>query len=121
MRALKLLIPDIRPLDLILLVLAGGVASTLAQEVSIPDPALNAAIRATLQKSNGFLTQADLVGLTGLSAIFRNITNVQGLAAAQNLVSLDLQDNRTDKADFASRRFQSAVGSRHARRHDEPD
>jgi Leucine-rich repeat (LRR) protein len=35
-----------------------------------------------------------MLGLTGLSAIFRNITNVQGLEAAQNLVSLDLQDNR---------------------------
>jgi hypothetical protein len=35
-----------------------------------------------------------MLGLTGLSAIFRNITNVQGLEAAQNLISLDLQDNR---------------------------
>src|SRR5206468_826658 len=38
--------------------------------------------------------------LTGLSAIFRNITNVQGLEAAQNLVALDLQDNRITTFNF---------------------
>src|SRR5262245_30952451 len=68
--------------------------ATLAQEVSVPDPNFNAVIREALQKPNGPLTQSDMLGLTNLSAIFRNITNVQGLEAAQNLVSLDLQDNR---------------------------
>jgi hypothetical protein len=77
-----------------LLALIAFAALTLAQEVQIPDPALNAAIHEALGKPAGPLTQSDLLGLTGLSAIFRNITNVQGLEAAQNLVSLDLQDNR---------------------------
>jgi formylglycine-generating enzyme required for sulfatase activity len=76
------------------LILTGFAVSVLAQEVSIPDLNLNAAIRETLGKPAGPLTQPDMLGLTNLSAIFRNITNVQGLEAAQNLVSLDLQDNR---------------------------
>jgi len=42
----------------------------------------------------GPLTQQDMLSLTNLGAVFRNITNLQGLEAAQNLVSLDLQDNR---------------------------
>src|SRR5262245_15136796 len=74
--------------------------ATLAQEVSIPDPNFNAVIREALQKPNGPLTQADMLRLTNLSAIFRNITNVQGLEAAQNLVSLDLQDNRITNFSF---------------------
>ena len=84
----------VRRLVLSLLVLANCTASLQAQEVSIPDPNLNAAIREVLQKPNGPLTQTDMLGLTNLGAIFRNITNMQGLEAAQNLVSLDLQDNR---------------------------
>ena len=94
MKALRLLIPATRPFVLTLLVLANFVGSISAQEVSIPDPSLNAVIREVLQKPAGPLTQSDMLSLTNLSAIFRNITNVQGLEAAQNLVSLDLQDNR---------------------------
>jgi formylglycine-generating enzyme required for sulfatase activity len=81
-------------------VVACHVGPVFAQEVSIPDPNLNAVIRQALQKPNGPLTQSDMLGLTNLSAIFRNITNVQGLEAAQNLVSLDLQDNRITSFDF---------------------
>ena len=84
----------VRGLVLSLLVLANCPASLQAQEVSIPDPNLNTVVRQTLGKTNGPLTQLDMLGLTNLSAIFRNITNMQGLEAAQNLVSLDLQDNR---------------------------
>jgi formylglycine-generating enzyme required for sulfatase activity len=65
-----------------------------AQEVTIPDLALNTAVRDALGKPVGPITQQDMLGLTGLSAIFRGITNVQGLEFAQNLVALDLQDNR---------------------------
>ncbi|HXI68892.1 MAG TPA: SUMF1/EgtB/PvdO family nonheme iron enzyme [Verrucomicrobiae bacterium] len=85
---------------LAVLVLAGFVATIPAQEVSIPDPNLNAAIRTALQKPNGPLTQTDMLGLTNLSAIFQNITNLQGLEAAQNLVSLDLQDNQIASLNF---------------------
>src|SRR6185503_10831479 len=90
----------IRSLVLVLVGLANLVSSTFAQEVSIPDPNLNAVVRAALQKPNGPLTKLDMLGLTNLTAIFRNITNVQGLEAAQNLVSLDLQDNRIASLNF---------------------
>src|SRR3954465_3357366 len=91
---MKTTIPFSRTLALTVLSLSTLAASSPAQEVSIPDPNLNAAIHEALGKPAGPLTQQDMLGLTGLSAIFRNITNVQGLEAAQNLVALDLQDNR---------------------------
>jgi len=48
--------------------LTNFVASTLAQEVSIPDPGLNAAVRNALQKPGGPLTEQDLLSLTNLDA-----------------------------------------------------
>ena len=57
---------------LIALILIGHAAPTLAQEVSIPDPGLNAAIRDALQKPSGPLTQPDLLTLTNLNASSRN-------------------------------------------------
>jgi formylglycine-generating enzyme required for sulfatase activity len=83
-----------------LALLAGFAASVPAQEVSIPDPNFNAVIREALQKPSGPLTQSDMLSLTNISAIFRNITNVQGLETAANLVSLDLQDNRITNINF---------------------
>ncbi|MDB6031230.1 MAG: hypothetical protein JWM16_1568, partial [Verrucomicrobiales bacterium] len=71
-----------------------------AQEVSIPDPNLNAAIHEALGKPAGPLTQSDMLALTSLGAVFRSITNVQGLEAARNLVVLDLQDNRITSFDI---------------------
>jgi len=91
---MKIISPIIVSLVLTVLTLTNFVASTWAQEVSIPDPNFNAVIRQALQKPVGPITQQDMLGLTNLGAIFRNITNVQGLEAAQNLVALDLQDNR---------------------------
>jgi hypothetical protein len=88
-----------RPLLLPLLTLTIFTASILAEELSIPDPALNAAIHEALQLPNGPLTPQDMLGLTNLGAVFRNVTNLQGLEAAQNLVSLDLQDNRITSVD----------------------
>ena len=58
------------------------ITSTSGQTVSIPDPALESVIRETLGKPSGPLTQQDMLGLTNLSAIFRNVTKVQGLEAA---------------------------------------
>ena len=46
----------VRPLVLTLLALSGFMGATLAQEVSIPDPGLNAAIREALQQPIGPLT-----------------------------------------------------------------
>jgi formylglycine-generating enzyme required for sulfatase activity len=76
-----------------LLLLASLLTSALAQEVSIPDPGLNAAIRQALQKPAGPLTEQDLLQLTGLNATGRNIATVAGLEAARNLFGLDLFNN----------------------------
>lgn len=75
----------------ILLSLVSRMAS--AQEVSLPDPGLNAAVRDALQKPNGPLTQADLLSLNFLGACCRNISNLEGLEAARNLTILDLHAN----------------------------
>ena len=52
-----------------LLTLNGLLATAQAQEVSIPDAVLNAAIRYALQKPAGPLTAEDLLSLTNLSTI----------------------------------------------------
>jgi formylglycine-generating enzyme required for sulfatase activity len=88
------------PMVLTVLILAGSVVATRAQEVDIPDPGLNAAIRDALQKPSGPLTQPDLLVLTNLSAISRSITNLQGLEAARNLSSLNLDDNHITDVSF---------------------
>ena len=69
------------------------IPSTLAQEVIIPDPGLNAAVRAALGKPAGPLTQQDMLGLTFLNAHDRNISNLAGLEAARNLNTLLLFNN----------------------------
>jgi hypothetical protein len=52
-----------RPLVLALLAVTTFATSTLAQDVSIPDPGLNAAVREALQKPGGPLTQQDMLSL----------------------------------------------------------
>src|ERR1044071_7422375 len=84
------------------LILITFTVSTFAQEVSIPDPGLNAAIRAALQKPFGPLTEQDLLTLTSLDASRRNVKTIVGLEAARNLVSLDLQINRLTNFGFPS-------------------
>ena len=64
-----------------------------AQEIVIPDPGLNAAIREKLQKPTGPLTELDLLSLTNLDAPNRNIKGIDGLEAASNLISLGLERN----------------------------
>src|SRR6266404_3011921 len=76
------------------LFLSSFLAPALAQEVSIPDPGLDAAIRAALQKPFGPLTEQDLLSLTNLDASHRSVKTILGLEAARNLVSLELQINR---------------------------
>jgi formylglycine-generating enzyme required for sulfatase activity len=73
--------------------LTGFMSSTFGQDVSVPDPGLNAAIRETLGKPAGPLTQQDMLSLTNLSARNRNVSSIVGLDAARNLISLDLQIN----------------------------
>src|SRR5262245_57752604 len=69
------------------------VVSALEQEVSVPDPGLNAAIREALQKPGGPLTGEDMLRLTNLNACCRNVSSVEGLQAARNLVGLALDSN----------------------------
>jgi len=90
---MKIIVHFIRLPLLTLLVLTNFVDPTLAQEVTIPDPGLNAAIRAALQKPSGPLTQQDLLSLTNLDASGRDISSVEGLEAARNLATLGLFNN----------------------------
>jgi hypothetical protein len=78
----------------LLLVTSGFTVLVQAQDVSIPDPDLNAAIREALQKFSGPLTEQDLLSLTNLSAPNRNVRSIEGLEAARNLVSLQLPINK---------------------------
>src|SRR5882672_2997858 len=87
----KTIFQVIRPL---VLAIASFAASTLAQGVTIPDPGLDAAIREALQKPSGPLTEQDLLNLTVLNATNRNVSSIEGLEAARNLVSLNLQVNQ---------------------------
>src|SRR5712671_1787415 len=91
---MKIITPLTRSLIFTLVVLASLAVSTLAQEVSIADPGLEAAIRVALQKPFGPLTAQDMLSLTNLDAHSRNVRSIDGLEAARNLVSLDLQINR---------------------------
>jgi len=80
-------------LSIPILLLSALMFSSLAQEVAIPDAGLNAAIRDTLRKAVGPLTEQDLLSLTNLTAQNRNIHSLEGLDAARNLISLDLERN----------------------------
>src|SRR5438128_2222128 len=88
---MKSILQMIRPLVLALLALVSF--ASFAQEVSIPDPSLNAAVRTALQKPTGPLTEQDMLGLTLLSACCRDIKSIEGLEAARNLSILDLHSN----------------------------
>ena len=90
---MKTIFHRIRPLVLTGLLLAGCAASTLAQEVAIPDPGLNAAIRELLLKPTGPLTKEDLLRLNELDVCCRNVSTLQGLEAAGDLIALSLQSN----------------------------
>jgi len=80
-----------------LLLLSIATFPVTAQEVSVPDPGLNAAIRVALSKPTGPLTSQDLLGLTNLNACCGNIKNLQGLEAARNLTLLDLTSNQLSR------------------------
>jgi len=77
----------------LMLAMASIISASQAQEVAIPDPGLNAAIRAALGKPAGPLTQQDLLSLTVLNAHDRNIYSLEGLEAARNLNTLLLYSN----------------------------
>src|SRR5262245_50631315 len=80
-----------RPNPFSALILIASMSWAQAQEVLIPDPGLNAAVRAALVKPVGPLTEQDLLTLTNLNASRRNVRSLTGLEGARNLASLDLQ------------------------------
>jgi len=90
---MEIILRIVRPLVLAVVTLGSFTASTFAQEIIIPDPNLNAAIREGLQKPVGPITQQDMLNLTVLSACCRGISSIQGLEAARNLSILDLHSN----------------------------
>jgi len=90
---MKTIIHASRPLVPTLLVLTSFTASLRAQEVSIPDSGLNAAIRQALNKPVEPLTEQDMLGLTFLNTSGRSRSNMQGLEAARDLNLLDLDSN----------------------------
>ena len=65
------------------LVLASLMATAQAQEVSIANPALNAAVRAALHKLDGPLTTQDMLSLTNLDAPGSSCLVVNSLGACQ--------------------------------------
>src|SRR5689334_1475185 len=85
-----------------LLLLTSLMATAQAQVVTIPDPALNAAILAALGKSAGPLTVQDMLSLTNLNARGRGVRSLEGLGAAYNLSSLNLDANRLSKLTLPS-------------------
>lgn len=95
-------IPLIRPVLLTLLALVGLVAGSRAQVIAVPDPGFDSAIRDALQKPTGPLTEQDMLSLTNLDACCRNVTNVTGLEAARNLLSLNLQNNQLTSFNYPS-------------------
>jgi len=94
--------PSIRLLVFAVLVLTGLADTVMAQEVFIPDPGLNAAIREALQKPAGPLTGTDLLALTNLDACCRNVKSIEGLEAAHNLIHLDSGNNLLTNLNFPS-------------------
>jgi formylglycine-generating enzyme required for sulfatase activity len=66
----------------------------VAGEITIPDPGLDAAVRAALQKPAGPLDEQDMLSLRFLNAHDRNISSLAGLEAARNLNTLLLFSNQ---------------------------
>jgi hypothetical protein len=92
---MKTIIPLIRPLVLTLLVLASFATTTLAQEVQIPDPGLNAAIREALEKPNGPLTElSETLAATNLAATVASLRN-QGVSVFTYPLAIQLVRPRT--------------------------
>ncbi len=66
----------------------------LGDEVTFPDPDLEEVIRDKIGKPTGPITEADLAGITSLSAGKSNITDLIGLEYCTNLIHLSLWGNQ---------------------------
>ena len=72
----------------------GAIAASSDDEVSIPDAGLRAAIIARLGRAQDDpITEADMAGLTTLSAVGRSIVDLSGLRFATGLQRLNLNHN----------------------------
>ena len=80
-------------LPVLLIVLVLGVTKMQGQEVFIPDPGLNSAVRDAVEKPTGPLTVQDMLGMVKLNANQRGVRSLEGLEAASNLVWLSLSEN----------------------------
>lgn len=92
----------LRSFLLALFAVACCLTAARAQEVSIPDPGLNAVVRDTLSKAGGPITVQDMLSLTFLSACCRDIHSLEGLETARNLNILDLDSNSLTNFVFPS-------------------
>ena len=73
---------------------ADAFVAKLTGVVTFSDPGLEQALRDALNKSSGYLTDDNLVSLTGLDASSRGITNLEGLQNCTNLTDLNLSGNQ---------------------------
>ncbi|MFC1694411.1 choice-of-anchor D domain-containing protein, partial [Candidatus Latescibacterota bacterium] len=78
----------------ILTVSVSGNGMLAPEEVSFPDPNLEAAIRSTLGKPAGPITDEDLAKLTDLDASERGISDLTGIEHCVNLQNLVLHSNQ---------------------------
>jgi internalin A len=73
--------------------IVGKECGTQEKEVIFPDPNLEAAIRAAINKPEGAIYATDLEGLKGLDASEKNIKDITGLNYSTNLKKLILAKN----------------------------
>ena len=79
---------------LLIVLFARVVLPALAQTpILVPDPNLEGAVRVSLNKLTGELTDTDMLSLSHLAASSRSITNLGGIQWAGNLTYLDLLHN----------------------------
>jgi len=74
-------------------ILLTGCPLTLVTGVTIPDEALESAIRAELNQPFGPLLEADLLTIRELEASDLNIRDLEGIQFVGNLITLDLSNN----------------------------
>ncbi len=81
-------------LGLVGCMLFGWNGCALLGVVFIPDAGLESAIRASLRKPFGFLTQRDLLRVTEIQAAGLDIRSLQGIEHCRSLLILNLRSNQ---------------------------
>jgi len=78
----------------LLLIVFFSCLPVLADVVNFPDPGLEAAVREAISKPTGVIYDTDLVGLMGLNARVRSISDLAGIEYCTDLTYLYLWDNQ---------------------------